>query len=336
VDHFFGDTKANALAVAVQPDEGILVAGIADWNDGRHQPDFALARFNPDGSPDSRFGSNGVLRTDFFGYQDCARAMALQPDGRIVLAGDAIRSSQDLALARYMPDGSLDAGFGEAGKVTTDLRGGNDTAEAVAILPDGSILVGGTSWSKSSDFDFAVVRYRSDGRIDRGFGSNGSAFVDFGGTLEEVRAMAVQPDGRILIAGDTLDTSRKMTHFALARLNRDGSLDGGFGQGGRLVTDFKAADFGGSALVLLPEGKFVIAGNAGSLHSSDFGLARYSHDGKLDPTFGEHGEVLTDLQQFAFHGTRTLARQADGRLLVAVRTETANHAQSFTLARYLP
>ena len=340
----FGDANAAASAIAVQPDGRILVAGCVDFGDhGRHL-DFALARLEPDGSPDSRFGSNGVVRTDFSGSMDCARAMVLQADGRIVLAGDAFG---DFGLARYMPDGSLDAGFGAAGKVRTDLRDSSDGVAAMAILPDGGFLVGGSSAPRGSDFDFAVVRYLADGGIYSSFGTNGRALVDFSGAEDRAHTLTVQPDGRILVAGDSDDHLRKETHLAIARLNPDGSLDRRFGQGGRLVTDLYDRGYAGPALVVLPDGKLVVTGDPGTM-TYDFALARYSRDGKPDPTFGEHGKVMIDVRQFLFHVARTLVRQADGRLLVAVHTERDSEAStgleyaeferlhSFTLARYLP
>jgi uncharacterized delta-60 repeat protein len=357
VPDVLGDVDAYVLAVAVQADSRILIAGLDDW--GRScDCDFALARFLPDGLRDREFGSDGIVKTDFAGSMDVANAMALLPDGRIVLAGQALRSSHDIALARYMPDGGLDASFGDGGKVATDLRG-YDAAAAVAIQPDGRILVAATSQNKGSfdsdifDGDIAAVRYRADGTLDREFGTNGATFVDFGGSDDQARDMVLLPDGRIVIAGHTRPLHPPLHHlenpdFALARLNPDGSFDGGFGKDGRVTTDFAGHMDLAYTLIAQPDGKVVAAGETRPKISPtgfDFALVRYLADGRLDPTFGERGKVITDIKGLRPDDhARGLALQPDGRLvLVGVSDRYDRSApratrttRSLALARYLP
>jgi uncharacterized delta-60 repeat protein len=203
--------------------------------------------------------------------------MAIQPDGKIVLAGYGGNqySGAEFALARYNSDGSLDSTFGASGKVTTDLFGQVDAAYAAALQPDGRIVLAGFSGivagfgSGGEDaVDFALVRYNSDGSLDKSFGSGGKVVTDFGNN-EAIYAVGVQSGGRIVAAGaagfgDTSD-------FALARYNPDGSLDSTFGSTGKITTDFSGWDEA-YALAILPSGRIVAAGASST---GGFALACY-------------------------------------------------------------
>jgi uncharacterized delta-60 repeat protein len=192
----------DASAVAIQPDGRIVAAGESQGGFGR---DFALARYNVDGSLDTSFDSDGKVTTDF-GVLDAASDVAIQPDGRIVAAGNSggFGFSRDFALARYNRDGSLDTSFDSDGKVTTDF-GGSEVATAVAVHPDGRCVAAG-----GSDEDFALAGYKVDGSLDTSFDSDGKVTTDFGG-FEFASDVAIQPDGRIVAAGNSGGD------FALAR-----------------------------------------------------------------------------------------------------------------------
>ncbi|MGW5470706.1 calcium-binding protein [Streptomyces chartreusis] len=235
----------EAVGVAVQPD-GRIVAGAyaGGW--------FAVLRYLSDGSPDSTFGGGDGLTTTAFsdtgGGGASAQDMVLQPNGKIVMAGSAGESFFDFAVARYNPDGSPDTTFSGDGKVTTDL-GGYNWGEAVTVQSTGRIIVGGQSADR-----FALVRYNVDGSRDTAFGTGGVATTDFGGTAG-VNDLVVQPDDRIVAAG-----SGSPGDFLLARFNADGTLDTGFGTGGRATTDFGAGDRA-NALALQADGKAIAFGN---------------------------------------------------------------------------
>ena len=196
----FGSNESGGN-IAIQPDGKIVMAGESAGN-------FAISRYNSDGSLDSSFGTEGKLTTDL-GGQDYGLGIVLQPDGKILVAGE---SADNFALVRYNSDGSLDTSFGTGGHLTTDL-GGDDVGRSVALQPDGKILVVG-----ESDSNFALVRYNSDGSLDTSFGSDGQVITDLGGD-DIVRSVAIQPDGKIVVAGESDGD------FALARYNCDGSLD---------------------------------------------------------------------------------------------------------------
>jgi uncharacterized delta-60 repeat protein len=162
--------------------------------------DIAVASYNPDGSPDTSFGDNGKLTTRFFGFNEIAYAIAVQPNGKIIAAGYVCNDTTcDIALVRYNPDGSLDPAFDADGKVTTDFEGGFDGARALTIQPDGKIIVAGFVQRELDNYS-AIVRYNSDGSLDPAFGAGGIAFNEFG--INGFCAMALQPDGKIVTTGD--------------------------------------------------------------------------------------------------------------------------------------
>jgi uncharacterized delta-60 repeat protein len=286
VTDFFG-ARDQAFSVALQPDGKIVVAGRANTS-FEVQSDFALARYNPDGSLDTSFGSGGKVTTEFSGSSDGeATALALQPDGKIIVAGSAFGSSSspmpgsDFALVRYNPDGSLDSTFGAGGKLTTDFFGLSDMASGIAIQSDGRIIAAGTaSFDRFSPFsDFALARYHPNGSLDSTFGVGGKTTTDLSGTGDRASDLLLQPDGKIVAAGDAFDFTNFDSAFALARYRLDGSLDSSFGSGGKVVTGFSGSSNGIQAIAQQPDGKIVAAGS-GSIENTgpDFALARYEAD----------------------------------------------------------
>ena len=177
-----------------------------------------------------------------------AYGIALQSDGKIVVAGTA---RNGFALARFNPDGSLDPGFDEDGKLTTSFAA-NAAGADVAVQPDQKIVVAGTAGT-----DFALVRYNPDGSLDPGFDHDGIVTTTFGITATG-SGIVIQPDDRIVVAGTA------GSDFAVARYNPDGSLDSGFDFDGVVTTSFgtKAVAAG---VVLQPDGKIVLAGTVGRI-----------------------------------------------------------------------
>jgi uncharacterized delta-60 repeat protein len=300
-----------AEAVAIQPDGRIVVAGASAG-------DFALARYNRDGSLDTSFGSDGKVTTDF-GGTDRAKATAVQPNGKIVAAGNI--DLIDFALARYNRDGSLDTTFDADGKVTTDF-GQAEEGTGAAIQPDGRIVVAGALFGPR---DFLLARYNRDGSLDTTFDSDGKVTTDFGG-LDTAIDLAIQTDGKIVAVGDSFLVG---LDFALARYNRDGSLDTTFDADGKVTTDFGGSEVA-VAVAVRPDGRIVAAGPIGDV--GDFALASYVRDGSLDTSFDSDGKVTTDFGAFEF--ASDLAIQPDGRI-VAAGTTGAFPSTDFALARYL-
>jgi uncharacterized delta-60 repeat protein len=261
--------------------------------------DFALARYNTDGSLDTSFGTGGMVLTDFNnGNNDVANALAIQKDGKIILAGfsnaigsDGFLLAADFALARYNTDGSLDTSFGIGGKLLTNFifigapsNGGDDAANAVAIQTDGKIVaagffklpVGGTGLPTGGGF--ALASYNTDGSLDPSFGSGGNVITVFSGngSSDVANGIAIQSDGKIVAAGVSLVNGSD--EFALARYDTDGSLDPSFGIEGKVLTDFgNGSNDAAKAVVIQADDKIVAAGSAGSVSSFSgaFALARY-------------------------------------------------------------
>lgn len=324
--------KDVAFGVAIQFDGKLVAAGYSQGVD--FQIRFAVARYMPDSSLDATFGGDGTVTTDFGDQPATAFSVGVQSNGRIIAAGYAesedIPGQQAFALARYMPDGSLDPTFGRDGKVTTDIGDGAH-ADAIAIQPGGKTLVGGGAGSPGElGSDFALARYDRRGRLDRTFGQRGTVTTDLGQS-EGIRAIAIQPDGKIVVAGGQGIAGGPAEDAALARYERTGELDPGFGTGGSVITDFGGKD-GARDVAIQADGKIVVCGDTVS-GGTDFALARYESDGHLDPVFGTEGVVVTDLGgNDTAWGT---ALQQGGRLVLAGHTVQGGTVD-FALARYIP
>ena len=320
-------------AMALQLDGKIVVAGGARNPFSSGQDNFALARYNSNGSPDLTFRGEGKVTTDFGAASASASAVAVQPDGKIVVAGE--RSSvfgvqtTAFALARYHPDGRLDLGFGTGGKVTTSF--GDDAFAfplALALQGDGKFVAAGGVSAATGLRGFALARYNADGSLDPAFGTGGKVVTELGEN-SYAAALALQPDGKIVVAGSSFDSGGG--HFTVARYNPDGGLDVTFGTGGKVITDFGYND-AASAVGLQPDGRIVVAGGTVSSGNVTFALARYGANGSLDPTFGTGGKVTTDFGhgEVAF----ALALQPDGKIVVAGGSFVG--VGDFALARYSP
>jgi uncharacterized delta-60 repeat protein len=308
----FGFGSSRAAATVRQPDGKIVAVGsTAD--------DFALARYNPNGSLDTSFSGNGKQTTDFFG-SDEGNGVALQGDGKIVVVGGTVDG--DFALARYNPNGSLDTSFSGDGKQTTDFGGFGDEATGVALQGNGRIVVAGST----GDGDFALARYNPNGSPDSSFHGDGRRTTDFGGS-EGANGVVVQGAGKIVAVGSTVDD------FALARYNPNGSLDTSFSGDGRQTTDFGADFEGANGVALQAAGKVVAVGFAGG----NFALARYNPNGSLDTTFSGDGRQTT-----TFGGpdqASGVALQGDGKIVAVGGDPSAPSgfgAGDFALARYNP
>jgi len=342
----FGGTYDWAYAVAVQPDGRIVAAGVS--NAGKTY-DFALARYTADRSLDPTFGHNGIVTSDFEGSYDWAYALALQPDGKLVLDGVSDRSgSQDFALARYLPNGALDGGFGEGGLATGTLRPLTvDAVRGVAVQPDGRILAAGVTFENEVSLrpngDFMVARYTADGRPDLTFGIGGVVTTDFeGSSYDELYALALQPDGRILTAGVTDSGGGPgvlagADDLALARYTPEGILDASFGQGGKTEIDLGSRDEEIRALALAPDGKIVVAGYTGGEQQGDLMIGRLDRQGVPDAEFGDRGFAITDSgSRSRLERLSAVALARGGMIVAGGHVARGQGAADFAVLRYDP
>jgi uncharacterized delta-60 repeat protein len=305
---------------------------------------WAIARYRTDGKLDPSFGSGGRVLTEF-GTGGAAYAVATQANGKLLVAGAGdVDSKEDtgFTLARYTVRGRLDPSFGTNGRVLTafaKIAGDKFSLArviAVALQPDGKIIAAG--WSGGVDFrDFALARYTARGRLDPSFGQGGKVVSALGSQHQaQLAAAALQPDGKIVAAGSVLTGGG--SDFAVARFTDRGALDPSFGEGG-LVLTMRGPWSNASSVVVQPDGKIVVAGSTGFDSGSRFALVRYTRDGKLDPSFGSGGEVLTEVDSShtcgpgevcAGEALRALEITPDGKLLAA----GTGHGPYFAFARY--
>lgn len=313
--------RANVNALVVQADGKIVGAGQALTNTSQGERFiFALVRYNPNGSLDTTFDGDGRVTTEF-GFDSGAQAVTLQPDGKIVAAGFANMvfggtNNYAFALARYNADGSLDTSFGTGGKVTTDITANNDQIMGVAVQPDGRIVVGGFVNAGAGATDFAAARYNANGTLDANFGAGGIARTDFAGTLDGGSNLALQPDGKIIVVG-TVFNSSVVGDFALVRYNTDGSLDAGFGTGGKVRTDFGAGETA-EDLAIQTDGKIVAVGSTGQPGSFDFAAARYNANGTLDTSFDGDGKAVINFGggTTSIDNASAVAIQQNGKIVI--------------------
>ena len=237
--------------------------------------DFAIARFNTDGSPDTTFDEDGK-RTDNVGdLEAIAKSAAIQTDGKIVAAGynSSGTNNKDFAVIRYNADGSLDDSFDADGKVTTAISTGDDQANAAAIQADGKIVTAGSRFN-GTGFDFAVVRYNSNGSPDTSFDTDGIVISAIGAN-SSANAIVIQSDGKIIVAGSANND------FAVVRYNSNGSPDSSFGSSnnGIVITGIGSED-AATAVKIQSDGKIVVAGYAVTANH-DIAVVRYLANGTL-------------------------------------------------------
>jgi uncharacterized delta-60 repeat protein len=286
-----------------------------------------------DGDLDPTFGNGGKVVTDFNNSTDWLSRIAVQPDGKIVAIGDTHPSHKG-ALARYNPDGTLDATFGNGGKVIT-VANVRESAAGLLILPGGKIMISGSIDLPSSyDTSFALLRFNSDGSVDSTFGNGGIVTTNVGSDDDQAYAIALQSDGKIVAAGRRgihfNPTEQRKGNVALARYNPDGSLDATFGNGGTVVNDFgQGLESYAIQLTIQPDGKIVIAGE-GSYY---FLVARYNSNGTLDTTFGGSGFRFANFSSNWDSATDAVL-QPDGKIVLVGSSIVNSPYDSFAMARF--
>lgn len=309
-------------ALAIQPDGKIVTAG-ATTVSGINL-DFAVVRYNADGSLDETFG-NGGYATNGLGS---ASGLVLQPDGKIVLIGYilVVREGSDFVTARFNADGSADQTFGTGGRVQTSFTSGlgsSDRANSGALQTDGKIVVCGSI----SGVPSVLIRYNANGSTDLDFGIDGAVLnTNFGASATRV---AIQSDGKIVAGGGP---------FVVGRYNPDGHIDHSFGNDGRFAGGFGSGSGHLNDMALQPDGKIVAAGSIYYSTSSNsvFVMARYGPNGTPDPSFGNDGFVFTEFTELAIDEGNAVAIQPNGRIIAAgYAAEPSGSYHDVAVARYL-
>ena len=366
-----GETASSAQAIAIQADGKIVVGGFT--NAIKNIFRWCLARYNQDGSLDtSFFGGRGIYKgtvvTTFGSNDDAAseiRGIVLQSDGKIVAVGTTYSKVSNIkcAIARYLPNGVLDVSFNPDG--TGSISGTRcfnfgscpkqcDKVNAVAIDHYGKLIVAGSS-CKSGTKTFALARLQTNGEFDKSFFGAGLATMPgtvvtsfaYGETDAEIRALVVQPDGKIVAGGYTNSNSHSgVTRFALARYDYQGRLDPSFGKSnlatiaGTVISSCGACEKSGhiNALVLQDDGRLIAAGCSAVDQQEYLAVACYNADGSLDASFNNgqmpKGKILTDIQYSNGNELFGLAIQKDGSVVAAGKTST-NGIRQLVMSRYL-
>jgi len=343
-----GSGNAAAFAGIQQTDSQLVVVGQALNSNAQPTNDFAVVRYNPNGSLDTGFGDEGKVLTPPHSteaadvFEDGAHAVVETLEHKLVVAGfSGTATDSDFALVRYDSDGSLDLSFspiGEKGKVTTDFGNSrNDVVFSMLQQADGKLFVAGFSNNGTSD-DFAVARYEADGTLDTTFNSNGKQRNSVGSGDDRGLSVIRQTDGKYVVAG--YSTTNGDEDIALVRYLPDGHLDSSFSGDGKVITSMGTRNARAYQVMQLPDGKLLVAGYTQvGVNDFDFVQVRYNQDGSLDTTFSGDGKLSTSFGAGSDQAFAAVQQPEDGRIVLAGVAEIRDNLvsqQRFALARYLP
>jgi uncharacterized delta-60 repeat protein len=319
---------SGAYAMAIQSDGKIVVAGEGTAGSGTW--DFAVVRFNTDGSFDTSFGGTGKVITPVGNSQDRAFSVAIQADGKIVAAGYSYNDG--IAVVRYNPNGSLDTSFNGTGKVTTSFGSSSAIANDLAIQADGKIVVAVGAYGSFNGDVSAVVRYNSNGSLDTSFNGTGIIITPLNNS-----SVAIQTDGKVVVAGSGYNGSR--IDFTIFRYNTDGSPDNSFNGTGKTVTQIGDSSYA-NELAIQTDGRIVVVGSSRNNSRDNFALVRYNTDGSLDTSLNGTGKVLTPVETSSYgSGASSVAIQTDGKIVAAGNSGNGTlggNGADFAVIRYNP
>jgi len=324
--------KDLATAAIQQADGKLVLGGYARMTVGND--DFALVRYNLDGTLDTTFNTTGKVTTPIGASADHGNALVQQADGKLVLAGYTFGANFDVAVVRYNLDGSLDTSFNTTGKVTTPVGTADDVALAVIQQVDGKLVIAGYSNSgATTGQDFMLIRYNTDGSLDTTFNTTGKVVtaVATGNVTDQAWGLVQQSDGKLVAAGYASNGTN--FDFAVVRYNTDGTLDTTFNSTGKVITPIGAGADQGAAVTLQSDGKIVVTGFSNNGSNDDFALVRYNTDGTLDTSFNTTGKVTTPIGIGTDH-IAGIKSQADGKLVVGGYSTTMSTGTEFVVARY--
>lgn len=281
---------------------------------------------------DVSFGAGGIVTTSISTTVDEGKAIAIQSDGKILVAGYFLNFTyNDIAVLRYNTDGSLDNTFDTDGKVTTTFGGNSiDEATCIAIQPDGKILVAGYT-NVGGNYDFAIVRYNTNGSLDNTFDTDGKVNTDIGGNHDYARGIALQSDGKIVVAGGFY-AGMNNDDIALVRYNSNGSLDNTFDGDGKVITTVNGNVENGNSVAIQSDGKIVVGGYCRPVSGQDFIVLRYNTNGSLDTSFDVDGMAITPIGTGNDSGDEVII-QSDGKIILVGESNIGGN-DDFAMVRY--
>jgi len=325
-----GHFNAKVYAIAIQGDGKIILAGAVFISSSN--TNFAMVRYKTNSEVDSSFGNNGRVITPIGNINDEVSSMAIQKDGKIILAGNSNNGTNfDFAMARYSTSGLVDSSFGNNGIVIAPIGNSDDYASSIALQVDGKILLGGSTGAWPS-IDFAIARFDTSGQLDNSFGSNGKVVTSLGNNPDRATSMVLLASGKIIQSGFSDNGSNN--DFAMVRYSNTGTIDSSFGNNGIVISPITTNDSEHSnAIALQSDGKIILGGWAFvASGNTDFAIARYDTSGAIDNSFGNNGKVITSLGTGYDFGN-ALAIQADGKIILAGSSDNVS-SYDFSLVRY--
>lgn len=339
-----GIAGSNANSAALQQDGKIIVVGISYL---ASTTAVAVARYNSNGNLDSSFGTNGTVVTSIGVNGDGANDVAVQPDGKIVVAGYAytLNYTSSFFVLRLLPNGTLDAGFGQSGKIAFHVgpfvapynQYASEFARAVAVQPDGKIVVAGTSYAYVNCYDyyggiycieaFGMARFNPNGSIDSSFGVNGRVRDTL--LLRSAADLELQPDGKLLVTG-----YGNVSGFITERYNINGSLDSSFGNTGKVLTNVAnpGTTSESNSIAVLPNGKIIVVGVSEPGNYS-FAAARYESNGVLDNTFNGTGMAVFHISALSSDYVTSVTLQDQKILIGGTSVNVSGSVQRIVVAK---
>jgi uncharacterized delta-60 repeat protein len=313
-----GGSNDSARAIALQSDRKVLVAG-ACYATAYEAYKLCVLRYNANGTLDIDWNGTGTVLTPMGNsFHDHVSAITQQSDGKVLVAGDCYTGNTEFCAVRYHANGTLDTNWNGTGTVRTSIDGGGDRpdarATAMALQPDGKVLLAGSCRGGKNDNDFCALRYHPDGTLDMSWNGTGKVVTPIGASTDAARAMALQRDGKVLLAGRCFNGTENV--FCLLRYLANGALDTVWNGTGSVMTPVGNGGFASaSALALQLDGKVIVAGECRTGTIYAFCALRYHIDGTLDTSWNATGKTITPLGNRPF--AHTVVVQRDGKVIVA-------------------
>ncbi len=322
-----GSGDDQAFGVACQTNGKIVVVGRSAVGNAS---DFAIVRYNEDGSLDNSFSGDGKLLVDIAGGVDEARSVVILANGNILVAGFAsVGNSIDFAIIELSSDGKLSSSFSGDGKASFDFTKTDDYCYSMLVSNNRIYLAGTTTFN--SQEEFALATLKMDGNLDPLFDGDGLLHIDVGPAPDFGTALAIQSDGKLVMTGYT--GSDFNTDVATIRLQSDGKLDPSFSQDGKQITDIGPNGERVYSVAIQKDQKIIVAGYTYNITGNDFAMVRFLPDGSLDKTFNMDGIVVQDIGKY-FDEAYAMMLQSDGKIIATGEAAQAATDADFGLARF--
>ncbi len=308
----FSGSGDYMYSAKMQPDGKTVVVGVTET----YFAHLLVVRYLSDGSLDTNFGIGGIQTLTFDAKQCYGSTLAIQADGKILVAGVIVNSTNDFIVARLHPNGNLDTTFGTNGYVSTNISG-DDSAMCMLLQPDGKIIVAGGTNNGNAN----IVRYLNNGNLDTSFSADGKVITSFTGYSDVITGIIYTTDNKIIVSGYSYEASSN--DIIIGKYNDDGSLDTSFDTDGIIVLNYEAESYvyhNSGSIHLLPNNKFVVLGSRTIVDNDEFNATqlialRYHTDGTPDLIFGDNGLATSDLLPDASNWDGFGYIQDDGKIV---------------------